>query len=221
MKIRTVRNLTDKLDEDFAWRLKELANIKILVRRNDSPLRSTVLRAGIALAYAHWEGFVKSSVESYLDFVKNQRIQYRDLAPCLMALGRRGILQEFTSTKKFDTYFRVVNQLTTEPYISERAYFGSPIRTSNLRSEVFVDISQSIGVATAKYETRFNFIDVTLADNRNTIAHGEYLLLDGDPLRGIIDDVIVLLREFKSDVENLAVNEGFRKKPTPSAATKT
>lgn len=211
MKIRTITNLTDKLDEDFAWRLKELASLKVLVRQNQFPVKSTLLRAGVALAYAHWEGFVKSSVDFYLEFVKNQRIQFRDLAPCLVALSRRGLLHQFTETKKFAVYAQVVKQLTDEPFISDRASFGSPIRTSNLRSHVFVDISQSIGVITTKYETRFNFIDVTLADNRNDIAHGEYVLVDEQPLRDMIDAVIDLLREFKTDIETLAVNGSFRR----------
>ena len=218
MRIRTISNLTDKLDEDFAWRLKELANLKILVRQNQSPIKSTLLRAGVALAYAHWEGFVKSSVEFYLEFVKNQRVQFRDLAPCLVALSRRGLLHQFTETKKFEVYAQVVKQLTEEPFISDRASFGSPIRTSNLRSHVFVDISQSIGVITTKYEPRFNFIDVTLADNRNQIAHGEYFLVDEEPLRNIIDDVIKLLREFQTDIETLAVSGGFLRNAVPLAA---
>lgn len=211
MKIRTISNLADRLDEDIGWRVKELANIKILIRRNPSPIKSTLLRAGVALAYAHWEGFVKSSVDFYLEFVKSQRIQFRDLAPCLVALSRRGLLHQFVETKKFEVYAQVVNQLTEEPFISERPVFGSPIRTSNLRSHVFVDISSSIGVITTKYETRFKFIDVTLADNRNVIAHGEFVMMDEQPLRDIIDAVIVLLREFRDDIEALAVDGGFRR----------
>jgi hypothetical protein len=60
MSIRTAEQLSNKLSADLAWRKKELSEIKSLVEsRNFSDQRHKALvRSGVCILYAHWEGFV-------------------------------------------------------------------------------------------------------------------------------------------------------------------
>ena len=59
-KVKTLTQLNDVMTGDFAWRKRELTNVKWLVSTNDrSHLKSLYVRGAIALLYAHWEGFVK------------------------------------------------------------------------------------------------------------------------------------------------------------------
>jgi hypothetical protein len=42
-------------------------------------------------------------------------------------------------------------------------------------------------------------------ERRNKIAHGEYLDLTHDNYRELADEILILLRLFKTDIENAAV----------------
>ena len=70
MKLRTVENLIDFLNEDIAWRKKELSSLKNNILQANVKLRLTAIRAGVVLLYAHWEGFIKRSAEAYLNLGK-------------------------------------------------------------------------------------------------------------------------------------------------------
>jgi hypothetical protein len=78
---------------------------------------------------------------------------------------------------------------------------------SNLNSEVFQEIAGWIGVDTAKYETKFNLVNESLVKRRNQIAHGEFLEIDENAFHDLVDETLLLLRWFKTDLENaIAVN---------------
>lgn len=56
-KIRTTTQLSERLDEEIAWRKRELRFIKSLVDPNrDKPREASLIRSGVTLLYAHWEG---------------------------------------------------------------------------------------------------------------------------------------------------------------------
>ena len=77
MSVRTLEQLYDFLSGELAWRTKELVTLKALVEQT-SPSRErrrVLLRAGVALLYAHWEGFVKRAGSAYLEFVDLQRLK--------------------------------------------------------------------------------------------------------------------------------------------------
>jgi hypothetical protein len=88
---------------------------------------------------------------------------------------------------------------------------------SNLNSEVFGEIAKTIGLDIVGYQKRFNLIDESLLARRNRIAHGEYLDIGTDAWRGLADDVILLMRQFKTDIENAASLARFRRPPTSIA----
>src|SRR3974390_1271635 len=101
MKIRTLEELVDALDREMAWRKKELFEIKRLVDSSkDSHREATLIRSGVAILYAHWEGFVKTAGTAYLNFVSMRRLKYEELADHLLALGMKSKLNQASQTKK-------------------------------------------------------------------------------------------------------------------------
>lgn len=74
------------MDADMGWRIKEISTFKLTVRA-DGVNRKVFVRAGVALVYAHWEGFIKAASEAYLNFVDNQGHIYRELKSCFAILG--------------------------------------------------------------------------------------------------------------------------------------
>ncbi|MFE9095529.1 MAE_28990/MAE_18760 family HEPN-like nuclease [Streptomyces sp. NPDC007264] len=84
MAVRTIGELEDRLDNALAWRRIELQTLKSQIRatyRNSahSPLTRALARSGIALLYAHWEGYVKESCQAYVDYVAKRRLKVGEL----------------------------------------------------------------------------------------------------------------------------------------------
>ena len=74
MKIKNLEELEDRIDDEIAWRKKELISIKNDVRSSenkDISEQSRLIRSGIAMLYAHWEGAIKSLAEYYLIYVSS------------------------------------------------------------------------------------------------------------------------------------------------------
>jgi MAE_28990/MAE_18760-like HEPN len=84
---------------------------------------------------------------------------------------------------------------------------------SNLNSIVFTNIVDWIGIDSAPYAPRFVLIDKTLLETRNGIAHGKYLVIDPARFESLADEVLELLRWFKTDVENAVANKSFLRDP--------
>ncbi|RYF60728.1 MAG: hypothetical protein EOO27_04715, partial [Comamonadaceae bacterium] len=76
--IHTLSQLQDALDNELGWRKKEISAFRVASSINGREA-SFYIRAGVALLYAHWEGFIKNSSEHYLNFVQHQGHNYREL----------------------------------------------------------------------------------------------------------------------------------------------
>lgn len=211
MKIKTLSALQDEMDREFAWRLKEIASLKTEVKQSRSLAAPTLIRAGIALLYAHWEGFVKASAAAYLEFVASRGLLYRELQSCFVVLGMKSQLHILEKSRKTEgliaAYEFVANQQ------DEKAVFvlANAVDTeSNLSSVVFANILHTIGIDISGYAARFNLIDESLLNRRNKIAHGEFLDVTADDWRLLADEVILMLRHFKTDLENAASLESYK-----------
>ena len=102
MKIRTVEELNQALSDDLIWRKKELSEVKSLIEVTSvSPQRhDALIRSGICILYAHWEGFVKFAANSYLEYVRTKKLLYRELSSNFLALAMKEKLKEAKETNK-------------------------------------------------------------------------------------------------------------------------
>jgi len=204
-KIRSLTQLQTKLDDEFAWRLKEIANLKSAVQQQNSLSKKTLVRAGVTLLYAHWEGFVKAAAQAYLDFVNTQGHRFGELTDCFIVLGVKRRLGELVEAKKSAMHVAAIDFIRSAMGNRAELRVKSAIDTqSNLNSAVFENIAATIGLETSAYAPRFHLIDESLLARRNKIAHGEYLDLDADGWRKLADEVIFLMRQVKDDIENSA-----------------
>lgn len=217
-KLRTLGQLQNALDDEFSWRLKEIADLKLAARQQTELTEKTLIRAGITLLYAHWEGFVKSAARDYLNFVYNQGHTYGELETCFVALGVRKQLSDLEQSRKSRIHVEALNFIRTAMGHRAEIHGRSLIDTeSNLKAHVFEEIASSIGIGSDAYESRFNLIDESLVARRNRIAHGEYLDIDSEGWRQLADDVIALMRHFKTDIENAASLSRFLRVATSPA----
>jgi hypothetical protein len=217
-KLHTLSQLQEVLDAEFAWRLKEIADLKLATKQQSDLTEKTLIRAGVTLLYAHWEGFVKNSARAYLDYINTQGHSYGELETCFIVFGVKKLINELTQSKKSLARVSAIEFLRSS--MGERAQLQSKssIDTeSNLKAEVFEEIATSIGLDITAYKARFNLIDESLLSRRNRIAHGEYLDLDASAWRVLADEVILLLRHFKTDLENAASLSRFLRRTAQPA----
>jgi MAE_28990/MAE_18760-like HEPN len=203
-RLRTRAAFQEFLDKEFAWRLKEIADINESIRTAEPTSRKSLIRAGIPILYAHWEGFVKAASEAILNFISNQGLPYRTLKPCFIVFGAKKQVRDIgTSGSAAQNIAAVEFFLNELDSRAEIAFLGSINTDANLSSTVFERIATSIGVNTGAYETKYVLIDKSLVERRNNIAHGEFLDVDREDFGKLTDEVIVLLRFYKNDLQNM------------------
>lgn len=215
MKIRTTEQLSDKLSDSLAWRKKELSEVKSLVETKSfsDPKHKALVRSGICLLYAHWEGFVKSAANSYLEFVIMQRLCYKDLSNNFLALAMKEKLKEAKETNKPSLYIPVCDFFLDE--LDQRCSLPKDaISTdSNLSSGIFQEITHILGVDFSLYSTKSVLIDTKLLKARNEIAHGEYSVSDREEYIELHREVIIMLDSFRNQIENAAINKDYLRNP--------
>jgi len=212
-KIRTLTHLQEALDREMAWRIREISTFRLASKR-EGPDRNVLVRAGVAMVYAHWEGFIKAASEAYLNFVNNQGHRYSELKTCFVVFGMKGRLNALGSSRKSKSSIEALDFVLSEMDKPARMILGSAIDTeSNLTSTVFSNIAQSIDVDTHQYQTKFNLIDESLVNRRNSIAHGEYIDLSPKQFVDLVDEVLILMRWYKADLENAASQASYRRPP--------
>lgn len=209
--VRTLDQFQDALDKEMSWRVKEIGVFNVASRKN-GPENKSFIRAGVALTYAHWEGFIKKSSEIYLKYVDYKRLSYRDLKSCFAVFGLKSCLATLVDSKKSVTNIDAFEFIIGELDSIAKLDLASAINTqSNLSSKVFCNIANSLAIDTVPYDTRFNLIDKKLVDQRNAIAHGEHLTLSGADFSILVTEVLDLMRLYKTDLQNAASLESYKR----------
>ncbi|HIB65530.1 MAG TPA: hypothetical protein EYO33_10585 [Phycisphaerales bacterium] len=155
-----------------------------------------------------------ASADFYIIFVQSRRLKTNELSSGLKWLSLKNKLESLSLNKKSTTGIEAM--IALEEALVRRASFSSGFRCrtdSNLSSKVFEEIVTSIGIDYEPYATKANFIDKELLERRNQIAHGERLdLLAGDYIK-LKDNVLSLMRELKTDIENHCASKLFKVEP--------
>ncbi len=216
MSVRTTEQLNAFLSGELAWRRKELTGIRRLVEAatlKDSQ-RNALLRCGVTMLYAHWEGFVKAASCAYLEHVSMQRLRYSELAPNFVAIGIRQLLHNASTSKRSRDHNALVDFFLGR--MSERSSlpYRNVIDTeSNLSSTVFRDIIEKLGLDYSPYGMKEKFVDEDLLNVRNTIAHGTYLGTTLSIYIDMVTEVFGMMELFRNQIENAAITRAYRGLP--------
>lgn len=214
MKIRTVDELQDYIDKEMSWRRKELSAIKsnIFVAREFA--KNTALRSGIAILYAHWEGMIKNTATAYLSFVSNQRLQYKELKNNFWSIAIKNDLLGFDATRKSSRHNKIIKNVRSMENQRAHIPYEDIIKTkSNLNSEVFIEIMETIGLDYSQYEGNFKLLDEVLLKMRNEIAHGEkleYIDLDKERFDEVYEKIVEMMNIFSAQIMNAACLKEYK-----------
>ena len=212
MKVRTEEDFYNALTDDLGWRKKELSILKMRVDLAKSNQLNTEIRAGILLLYAHWEGFNKVACDLYLGYVKQLRLKYSDLSNNLLALSIKSQIVIMESTNDHEKHTKFLNFIDEELETRAKWNLDKAIDTkSNLNSKILRNIMSVVGIDFSLFELKSNLIDVQLLQNRNTIAHGNYLVIGKEEYLSIHTEVLKLIQITFDELSNLVVLKKYKK----------
>jgi hypothetical protein len=167
-------SLAEELESDLNWREAELAIFKRIVSSADegSVRERALLRAMLALLYAHYEGFSKYAWELYLEAIESEAPIRGDLKPPLACLS----LEEQFAKLRGDTSAASLLEFYSEKLpglLNEPAEFPSPLQAdSNLWPDRYCDNMDRACLKQNEMNDRRSKIK-SLVARRNDIAHGE------------------------------------------------
>jgi len=210
-KVKTLSDMQNALDQEMGWRIKEIGVFKVAAGKN-GPQHKPYVRAGVALLYAHWEGFIKKSSEIYLSYVESRALRYRELKSCFVVFGLKGRLNTLVESRRSLPNIEAMDFIFSQLDETAKLQISHAVNTeSNLTSSVFSNIATSLNIDTSTYETKFNLIDSSLVNRRNKIAHGEFLDIKASEFSSLVDEILTLMRLYKTDIENAASLESYKK----------
>ena len=214
MAIRTSEHLIDKIAADHVWRIREISELKTLIESPSlsQPRKTVLCRAGIALLYAHWEGFVKRTGSYYLEYVSFQRLPVSDLKSNFITLMIKSSIDEATKSKKYSVFDKLTDFLITKQSNRAKIPFKNVVNTeSNLSTTVLKEITWCLGIGYELFESKEKLIDLKLVGRRNHVAHGEEVPVNDSDFIEMAEEVIGLLNTFRNLIENSAVTGGYKR----------
>lgn len=219
-----LEKLQEKLDKNISWRKRELTILKANVDVSLGNLLITAIRSGIALLYAHWEGFIKTAAREYLKFLNEQNIRCCDMLDNFLVLNTKTTIVDARQSNKSLAHFNVITKIL---YKSEEM-FRVDVKDKlivdtekNLSYKVLEDILFSLGIEKEDFELKEHFIKDRLVNTRNGIAHGEYFNPIGvnsgneqkakDDYRELYNEILGLMESFKDKILDAAIEEKYLK----------
>lgn len=195
-------SLIDEIAQSSEWREGEFAKFKVNANGVDEVLWC---RMCVPMIYAHWEGFVSSSLRELLRFLNNQALRPSECKVNIIVVGLGDAYQTLSGKQSFSQRVNFTNSF--QEMFAKTLNFGSKINTkSNLNSKVLKEICEMFGFNFENFKELTSDID-RLVSIRNAIAHGENShILDQEKISHYIVIVTkamdVLLNEIGAFVES-------------------
>lgn len=213
MKIKKLEKLQDLLDQDMAWRKKELIDIKLLIHSTKNP---TLCRLGIALLSAHFEGFIKQAANYYVVYVSSQNVKISDLRTNFAAIHSGKVFEPCATSDKITVFQKAIDDFlsnyTTKNFQVRYSPDSPIIKTEgNPSSTVVKNIVESIGLDFTPYETKANYIDADLLSNRHSVVHGNKVYINIDDFDNTFEVITGIMEQFSAQILSAAINKSYLK----------
>ncbi len=169
------------LDNDLAWRKKEISELLFLAKEKNSEV---VFKSLILLLYAHWEGYIKRSSKLYIKYISELKLKISELSTNFKAVAlkeniSRCIDQKDALTLENELLFLKKFLKKEKESFKARVELDNDFENSiidtgaNLKPQVFKNIIAILGLRYKQaLKTREHYINSHLLSNRNAIGHG-------------------------------------------------
>ena len=212
IKIKTIEKLEELLTQDLAWRKKEMLSLKILVER-DEVNEPILLRAGIALLCAYFEGFIKRASNCYIGYVSEKKKYYSELKENFAALKMQKEFESCAKSDKHSVHKKLLvmhDSLATKRFVEKYNEDKPFISThSNPSSTELKEILDTIGIESDIFETKATYIDSSLLEKRHHVVHGDKSDLDKEDFLTTFEIIIKLIGDYRDLIVDAADNEKY------------
>ena len=199
------------LDGDLSWRRRELSDLKAAIKTADLHSKPVLLRAIIAMSYAHWEGYVRTCANRYFEHLtlrKKAFVEFERQIYVNSILGRLDALHR--SRVSLDERCKLINDILDSG--ADRFSYLNPdlVDTrSNLNTDVIKDICKICGIDSHHFENNRTFLDVLLLKRRNAIAHGQQEFIQSDEIDDLVRNILALMGSFRNPLENKVYTKAY------------
>lgn len=166
-----------ELEKDLTWREAELALMRkqLISSLPGTPQESALLRANLAMTYAHYEGFCKFALELYVSSLQRLNLKRIDLAWPLASFTLKKLHKDLSvETDQTRFFTRLLNEFNDA--ILGDADFEKPPQISNLWPNLLIEWLTKLHLDTSCVIENTTTLE-QLVTNRNQIAHGKKLTI--------------------------------------------
>jgi hypothetical protein len=207
----TEDDLSYILDADLIWRRKELSDMKAAIKTADQPSKPALLRAIIAMSYAHWEGYVRTCATRYFEHLTLRRKPFAELERQIYVnsiLGRIDALNR--GRVSLDERCKIINGIL-DGRNGKFSYLNPDLidTRSNLNTDVIKEICMICGVDSNHFEQNRIFLDVILLKRRNAIAHGQQEFIQTNEIDDLVANILALMGVFRNLLENKVYTKSY------------
>jgi len=204
-------DLSAIFDADLIWRRKELSDMKVSVKSADDHAKPALLRAMIAMSYAHWEGYIRTCANRYFEHLTLRKKPFSEFERQVYVNSVLGRIASLTGVRiGVEERCRLVNEIL-DGMAGRFSYLNQELidTRSNLNTDVIKDICRICGVNWDYFEERRTFIDVILLKRRNAIAHGQQEFIRADEIDALVETVLNLMSHFCGLLENKVYTRAY------------
>jgi len=207
----TEQDLSTIFDADLIWRRKELSDMKAAIKAADTPSKPVLLRAIIAMSYAHWEGYVRTCANRYFEHLTLRKKPFTEFERQIYVnsvLGRLNALHH--GRVCLEDRCKLINDILDGGGGRFSSLNPDLVDTrSNLNTDVIKDICIICGVDSNHFEQNRTFLDVLLLKRRNAIAHGQQEYIQTDEIDDLVADILALMGFFRNLLENKVYTKAY------------
>jgi hypothetical protein len=192
----------EEIYESNKWRDGEFAKFKINSSNVDEALWC---RMCIPMIYAHWEGFVVSSLKVVLEYLSRLELSPKDVKTNIVVIGLGNSYKSLSGKQSFKQRIEFTDRFSG--IYQEQLKFTQKIDTkSNLKSNVLSEICEMFSIDFSDFQSQVGDID-RLVHVRNSIAHGENSIVPRMEnvekyIEAVTKSMDVLIEEIRKFVED-------------------
>ena len=199
-----------ELDKD--WRNLELKKIEIICQKLDNQdLNQLILKSTIPMIYAHWEGFVVSSLRKVNNYLNSSNFQSSALHINLLTNAYEESIKNLESSLGYEK--RVKHLSIIFEKLTNKVGFSSKVDVkSNLKFNVLQEICYKFNLNINSFTEYERDLDRVL-HIRNSIAHGEnaYTFEKYEEIVIYINLLSSLMDTFHTEISNFFNNKKYLK----------
>ncbi|MYA41195.1 MAG: hypothetical protein F4Z31_05535 [Gemmatimonadetes bacterium] len=191
-----------------------MTTLRFFVERGRAAEQYAMIRSGVCMLYAHWEGFIVMAARSYLEYVAIRRIAYGQLKRNFLAVGLSHKIRKLRDQRNVTGDMDLVDAILESAAMPmSRKAIDVIDAKSNLSPRVLRGILQALGLARDLVDpVEEKILEIRLLRIRNRVAHGEKIeidISDGDYV-GLHRKVVELMDRFRDCVLNAASRGEYR-----------